>query len=453
MRLEACGGLPHLLTTLVGSWAVLTGGGSPPQQVVAEWHGEMTLKIGLDAKPGHDFISPTVNGVDQDGRIYVYDRRLDELRRFDTEGRFLDVVARRGDGPGDLRPGIFLRVDSTYIWYSDQRGRVQWITLDGRPLRTVSTGITAGGLGVAALTILNLPDDSTVLVMAGERTQPPRDGQRIQFTNRYQLVTIGGHHRRTLFEFQWLGAISLDGGRTRISFPGPYEGPAVIPRPHQGRLRFLSVENLRAHRGEAPLIRLRLTEESGTVIRERDLALEPVPFSPALRDSLRTRLLNSASFGGRRNLEPTTLRHLREIANSWPEYLPAFEQASAGPDGLLFLKRPASNPTEPREWLVVDSLFNPVARAYLPPAVERLSFIGNQFWATAIDELDVRFVARVRFEERLLRGPDCVDVGRVPGWLSSRSSAFRPLRFRSTTAAVPIRQRRIESNDCSSSTR
>jgi len=390
-------GLLMVLITLAGSCAVQADHGSGPHQLLPEWHGEMTLRIGLDAKPGHDFISPEVFGVDQHGRIYVYDRRLNELRRFDPDGRLIDVVARRGDGPGDLRPGIFLRIDSTSLWYSDQMGRVQWMTLDGRPLRTVSTGITARSLGVDALTILDLPDDSTVLVMAGERAQPHRDGRRSIMTNRFQLVRSGGHDRETLFEFQTLGSVSLDGGRTHIAFPGPYEGPTVLRQPHQGRLRFLTVENLRAHRGEPPLVRLRLTEESGTVIRERDLALEPVPFSPALRDSLWMRLLNSASLGGGRSLEPTTLRHLREIANSWPEYLSAFEQASAGPDGLLFLKRPVSNPTEPREWLVVDSLFNPVAKAYLPPAVERLSFIGNQFWATAIDELDVRFVARVRF--------------------------------------------------------
>jgi hypothetical protein len=417
MKLTPHDGLLMVLITLVGSCAVQTDHGSGPHQVLPEWHGEMTLKIGLDAKPGHDFISPEVLGVDQHGRIYVYERRMNELRRFDPDGSLIDVVARRGDGPGDLRPGVFLRIDSTSLWYSDQMGRVQRMTLDGRPLRTVSTGITARSLGVDALTILDLPDDSTVLVMAGERTQPLRDGQRIQSTNRFQLVRRGGHDRETLFEFQWLGAISLDGGRTLISFPGPYEGPAVIPRPHQGQLRFLTVKNLRAHRGEAPLIRFGLTEESGTVIRERDLALEPVPFSSALRDSLWTRLLNSASLGGGRNLEPTTLRHLSEVANNWPEYLPAFEQAAVGPDGLLFLKRPASDPTEVREWLVVDSLFNPVARAYLPAAVDRISFIGGQFWATAIDDLGVRYVARVRFEERSPRGLASSGLDQVPGWL------------------------------------
>lgn len=390
-----------LFTTAALGNAAMTAVTQRPSQSLPHWHAEMELLIGTDPGPGDEFMAPRVAGVDGSGNIYVFDQGLLELIRYDPEGRFLKVVSRRGEGPGDLRRGMFIRMDSDSIWYSDQLGRLQWMTTDGKPTRTLSTGITAALLGFSGLTILDLLDDSTVLAIAAERKHSVRDGDRPGTTFRFLRVEIRSRRSETLLEYQTPGtSLVLDGGRSSVAFPGPSDHPIVIYR--QAQRQFLKIESTMPLSGEDAGVQIEVMGEAGTAIRSRRIALEPVRLPSEVRDSLWARLLYAASMGGSRTIDRDTRRALLKAAE-WPEYLPPVEKATVGVGGTLWLKTPNSDPSTQGEWLVLDSLLTPLARAHLPPNVEDLYFVGNEPWVTALGAHDVPFVARLRFPG--LRGP------------------------------------------------
>ena len=72
-----------------------------------------------------------------DGTIYVLDQQAAEVRVFDSDGRYLRTIVRRGEGPGEIggANGIFLSGD-TLLWINDTR---QWtiigVDTDGDEIR------------------------------------------------------------------------------------------------------------------------------------------------------------------------------------------------------------------------------------------------------------------------------------------------------------------------------
>ena len=79
------------------------------------------LKIGiLEGDP--NYIFGDIRGVEaaSDGTIYVLDYQASEIRAFAPDGRFVEVLASQGEGPGEIREanGIFLQGDSL-LWIND----------------------------------------------------------------------------------------------------------------------------------------------------------------------------------------------------------------------------------------------------------------------------------------------------------------------------------------------
>ena len=72
-----------------------------------------------------------------DGTIYVLEQQAAEVRVFDSGGRYLRTIVRRGEGPGEIEGanGIFLSGD-TLLWINDTR---QWAIIgvdpDGEEVR------------------------------------------------------------------------------------------------------------------------------------------------------------------------------------------------------------------------------------------------------------------------------------------------------------------------------
>ena len=66
-----------------------------------------------------------------DGTIYVLDEQAAEVRVFDSDGRYLRTIVRRGEGPGEIGDanGIFLSGD-TLLWINDTR---QWTIIGVDP--------------------------------------------------------------------------------------------------------------------------------------------------------------------------------------------------------------------------------------------------------------------------------------------------------------------------------
>jgi len=382
-------------------WAVLIGCEVPSDSpaimaALPEWRGETELTIGLSRDPGDEFIHPTVVGVDGTGSIYVYDWGLEELSRFDETGSFLNIVAKEGEGPGEFRSPSGFGVESDSVWFSENHtDRIQWVAPDGEPLRIVHTGLTPGKLGVSSVIAIGFFDDGEPLIVSIEEVGVGSAPFSPPLLWRYMRSKGDGETLDTLYEHQTPGrTILLHGGRTHIGYPGPEEYPIVTYRPKEHRV--LRIERPVPVSPDEALVTLELVEEDGRVVRNRTLRLDPVRISAEVRDSLWGRLVRSGTLGGRMPLDRATEKELKQVA-AWPDFFPPVETYARGPKESLWLKRAGAELEGKGEWLVVDSMFSPVARVFLPPNVSQFGFHRDQPWATLTDESGVPFVARIRF--------------------------------------------------------
>lgn len=89
------------------------------------------LRIGsLDGDPSLTF--GDVRGIEaaSDGTIYVLDYQASEIRSFTPDGRFIERIATRGEGPGEITEANgFLLHGDTLLWVQDH-GKWQMLGLD-----------------------------------------------------------------------------------------------------------------------------------------------------------------------------------------------------------------------------------------------------------------------------------------------------------------------------------
>jgi len=74
--------------------------------------------------------------VDNDGRIYVLDRRESHVKLFDQEGKHVRTIGRKGQGPGELNNPIFVYFPRNELLVT-QRERLSFFSPEGEFLRTV----------------------------------------------------------------------------------------------------------------------------------------------------------------------------------------------------------------------------------------------------------------------------------------------------------------------------
>lgn len=105
---------------------------------------------------GHGWeVFASVGGIGFDGRdnLYVFDRGNARVVVFDTQGRFVREVGRRGDGPGEFSTPLRMAVapDGTVIVSDAGRGAFSVFGPDGRFLRSVP--FEAGWVASGAMTV------------------------------------------------------------------------------------------------------------------------------------------------------------------------------------------------------------------------------------------------------------------------------------------------------------
>lgn len=117
-------GLASVVDT-VGSAEVVTNRGHHGDTVSVR----RSVTIGeIDGQPEYTFGSVSSVAADRAGRIYVSDAMADEIRVYDHDGRFLQRIGRRGDGPGEFRTPTGLAFDSAGLLYVRDETRVQQFT-------------------------------------------------------------------------------------------------------------------------------------------------------------------------------------------------------------------------------------------------------------------------------------------------------------------------------------
>ena len=389
--------LRALAVTVIGVWPV---NAQSSRQALPLWRLERDLAIGLSAGEKDDFHTPNVAGIDSAGSIYVWDMRLLEIRRFDSLGRFQNVVARKGRGPGEISAPVSIAVEKDRIRLWDAvAGRLIWLSPTGNLLRSIQTNLTAALPPRTSVVVISANTNKPGFVVMRSAEDPPKgEISRPLVTRSFFSVSETGQVLNLLHEYRMPGrTLHLDGGRSTIRYPDPDDSPIVWY--DASRRLFTRIDRAIVPPPKEASLRFQLIDANGTVLRARRIPVTAVPFQSQTRDSLWKMVVRAATFDGARTLDRTAAQTL-ERTIVWPRYWPAVTTAVPGLDGSIWLKRANPNPNSPAEWLVVDSLFNAIARAIVPSGVSNLGFRMGRGWGTETTREGIPFVARFRIAAR-----------------------------------------------------
>ncbi|RFT17085.1 MAG: hypothetical protein OP8BY_1027 [Candidatus Saccharicenans subterraneus] len=87
-------------------------------------------------------LEPAVVDADDAGNIYVLDRKAVQIKVFDPQGKFVRVIGRQGQGPGEFQsPRYFQITPQKNIMVTDPAlRRVSLLSLEGQFIRDLSAG-------------------------------------------------------------------------------------------------------------------------------------------------------------------------------------------------------------------------------------------------------------------------------------------------------------------------
>jgi len=358
------------------------------------WIGELELAIRED--PQAQYIDPIPMGSDKNERSYVLDPHLREVHRFDRAGRFMDVVVRSGEGPGEMRfrPWTFGLTEDG-IWYSElPTGRVQFVSFDGTERSVEETGWTPLMLGNSNMWISLLSGWSPGEYLIKAETRDRLVGAQLRPGRTVTLMHAQGEKTTPVYEFSTSGnRIVLDGGATVVRYDGPADHSVLFYLPK--RREVVRIDRP-APAGAGPTnIVFTTYGPNGLRRRHQEITVDDQRLTSSHRDSIEIKLLRSASWNGGRTVTDDVKDAVSELVREIPAELPGFETAALS-DGQIWLQLYANRTERYREWLVLNTDLEPVARAYVPSDVVRMSVLSDGvWWVTMQGALGGRYVGRI----------------------------------------------------------
>lgn len=116
-----------------------------------------------------EFFIGTVSGIaaDEDGRVFLADRREAIIRVYDPDGKYLNSVGSKGEGPGEFtalnRPKLF---EGTLYTLDTQQQRIsRFNAVDGTYLSSINLGDSQSGTGGFPTSFEPLSDDRFLVFM------------------------------------------------------------------------------------------------------------------------------------------------------------------------------------------------------------------------------------------------------------------------------------------------
>jgi hypothetical protein len=340
-----------------------------------------TVVIAQSPGPEDDFMLPLITGRDALASTYVYDVRLNELRRFGTDGRFERIIARRGRGPGELVTASAIVVDSAtaHVW-DGRQGRYAHLSRDGDLLDEADLGWRAGHRQSNSLMGITSRGEFIVAARAEHPTLVPH--ARPTVTVSFVRARLRSPRIDTLYTFETPStSLSLLGGRARFVDPGPETGPIVLY--DRSAASFVRIDRPVPNAAGRATFTAQRISTSGAILQRRSYAVRAIPVGRAERDSLEQSFLRTARRAGAGQVGAGDSRAIEQLI-AWPDYLPAVEQAtvSTDDDGHVWLKLAGATVPGSAAWLVLDQDLTPVVRVDLPHDIRYPMAFRGALWGT-----------------------------------------------------------------------
>ncbi len=340
------------------------------------------LRIGtIDGAPEEIFGDVRAIEAGGDGTVYVLDNQASEIRTYGADGAYLETIATRGQGPGEISGanGMVLSGDSV-LWVQDH-GQWSFIALrpDGTEIERLPMHVRAYGWTWDGTVDLEgrvwKADLGREAPMA-----PPEPGITEGSVRRYYVsVEPASEDQDTVYlgDAQFMTHVSRRG--TGFSFrqiPFRAEFRPIVD-PHGG-FWLVTDEHYRL---------TRLDAQGDTVV-----VIEVDEAGPLVTADDRQTFID-----GMLEFDPDGRGTAEEIADLMPERKPAIEALHIDDEGRLWVRAAKETPGETRyDVFDRDGTHRQVVRlgfepnAFIPPRIR-----NGRFYALVTDEFDVHYVVGV----------------------------------------------------------
>lgn len=323
-----------------------------------------------------------------DGRIAVANQRTAQIRIYDRDGRHLEDLGRRGDGPGEFQSLMDLwRGPGDSIVAADNRlARLTVLDDEGGVGRTIPLQQSPTPRQLFGRRTLG---DGTLLVSgAVPPSEPPREGLFDGGIRQFDRYDPDGRHLNHIGELphglNW--GFNLGGGESGFAFTtAPF---SIFSPPHasDGESVFL---------GDGTLPEVRRWSPEGELLRIIRWGAEPREVTSAIRDGYRSMRLDGATTPEFRQSTEAMLDGL-----VFPDYLPVYETLLADSEGLLWVKPYTPQWERAGDWWVFDSSGRWLGNVPIPPGLTLLDVGSDYILGSVRDEQDVERVLMYNLDRR-----------------------------------------------------
>jgi hypothetical protein len=322
------------------------------------------LSIGRDSTDSRYTLARIRNAVRlSDGRIVVALDGTQELRYFDSTGKFLLSVGRKGRGPGEF--GHMTAVarsagDSVFVYDNDLM-RITVVDSSGRVARSISVSMFEGRQPEPAYG--RLPDGTWLMAVARRPGADPPSGRAVPIIT--DVVRYDSEGRP-------MGRVgdSLVSHRVLLTLPGS-KSPTYWDIPFTPR-GLIAIGGDGYFTGDGSSYRVNGFGPNGPV---RRIVRRTRRAAPLLDDSVRRFRENE--------LARAATAEERRMTEAWlsmmpyPKEIPQYSGLMADPLGRLWVRRWALEP-ERAPWDVYDAKGKPIGRALLPEGL-RATELGPDY--------------------------------------------------------------------------
>lgn len=377
-----------VLSVVAGIATVSPGAAQVPLQLIPE------LRIGSVDRANYALTSVRALEVGTDGSIFVSQSDEATIRVFDSTGRFLRNIGRRGNGPGEFQDVSRLGWSGDTLWVSDyQQSRISMFSQSGELLNSMTIGgpilpgVSARPTSPAALlkdgNVLGLPSAGSLDPTSTPFVRMGRDGRLVEtFGSRIsdRVVTTVGESSGEQFRFL-SSPVVQQGSLWSLTLGG--EALVIVhrPLPRTSDRAFFEVELLRS---------------AADTMFSRRYYYTPEPITRRMADSI----VEHRVAASLENPPPWLPRQLVEQTQRNSVDISPFQApvtaVVGGRDGTIWIR--LEDIGVPVEWTVLDIRGEVYGYFRAPSGFGILQAERNMVWGTETDALGVQYVVRYAVE-------------------------------------------------------
>ncbi|NIM57694.1 MAG: 6-bladed beta-propeller [Candidatus Aminicenantes bacterium] len=125
---------------------------------------EEEFRIGEGESEEEMFSEITSVAVDNDGNIYILDRKEKKVKVFDSTGKFVRKFGKQGQGPGEMNIPIFVQIspNNELVVEDVVNRKLMFFSFEGEFLKSISTAKAAGLVAIVIDSKANLIGQAVV---------------------------------------------------------------------------------------------------------------------------------------------------------------------------------------------------------------------------------------------------------------------------------------------------